>query len=109
MAELVKNYIGGQWVATGAAFDTTNPATEELIAPVAQAGVGEVDAAVKAAKAAYKEWRLVPAPRRDQDQCPRGPPRHGRPHPVVGLVSFASGKLPKINPMDICDVSSQTA
>jgi len=66
VAELVRNYIGGQWVETGAAFDTTNPATEELIAPVARAGAGEVDAAVKAAKAAYKEWRLMPAPRRGE-------------------------------------------
>lgn len=66
MVELVRNYIGGRWVETGAAFDTTNPATEELIAPVAKAGASEVDAAVKAAKAAYKEWRLMPAPRRGE-------------------------------------------
>ncbi len=66
MAELVRNYIGGQWVETGSAFDTTNPATEELIAPVSLAGAAEVDTAVKAAKAAYKEWRLMPAPRRGE-------------------------------------------
>ncbi len=66
MAELVRNYIGGHWVETGATFETRNPATEELIAHVAQASVSHVDAAVKAAKAAYKEWRLVPAPRRGE-------------------------------------------
>lgn len=66
VAELVRNYIGGQWVETGATFETRNPATEELIAPVAQASAREVDAAVKAAKAAYKDWRLVPAPRRGE-------------------------------------------
>ncbi len=66
MAELVRNYIGGQWVDTGATFDTFNPATEELIAPVAKSSASDVDAAVKAAKAAYKEWRLVPAPRRGE-------------------------------------------
>ena len=37
-----------------------------MIATVAQAGAGEVDAAVKAAKQAYKDWRLVPAPRRGE-------------------------------------------
>ncbi len=66
MAELVRNFIGGQWVATGSTFDTLNPATEGLIAPVAKAGAAEVNAAVKAAKAAYKDWRLVPAPRRGE-------------------------------------------
>ena len=66
MAELVRNYIGGRWVETGRTFETRNPATEELIAPVAQAGASEVDAAVKAAKQAYKDWRLVPAPRRGE-------------------------------------------
>jgi aldehyde dehydrogenase (NAD+) len=62
----VRNYIGGEWVETGDTFDTTNPATEAVIASVARADADTVDAAVKAAKAAYKEWRLVPAPRRGE-------------------------------------------
>jgi aldehyde dehydrogenase (NAD+) len=66
VAELVRNYIGGRWVETGATFDTINPATEDVIAPAAQASRSDVDAAVKAAKAAYKDWRLVPAPRRGE-------------------------------------------
>ncbi|MEO8397143.1 MAG: aldehyde dehydrogenase family protein, partial [Chloroflexota bacterium] len=66
MAELVRNYIGGRWTETGRTFETRNPATEALIATVAQAGTSEVDAAVKAAKQAYKDWRLVPAPRRGE-------------------------------------------
>jgi aldehyde dehydrogenase (NAD+) len=68
MEELVKNYVGGAWVEarSGATFETYNPATEELIAPVAMSSADDVDAAVKAAKAAYKEWRLVPAPRRGE-------------------------------------------
>ncbi len=66
MAELVRNYIGGRWVETGETFATYNPATEELIAPVAKASASDVDAAVRAAKEAYKQWRLVPAPRRGE-------------------------------------------
>ena len=66
MTELVRNYIGGKWLEGSTTFNTYNPATEELIAPVAQAGKAEVEAAVAAAKAAYKEWRLVPAPRRGE-------------------------------------------
>lgn len=66
MAELVRNYIGGQWVETASTFETVNPATEAVIASVAKASASDVDAAVQAAKAAYKEWRLVPAPRRGE-------------------------------------------
>ncbi len=68
MAELVKNYIGGEWVAarSGETFDSFNPATEELVAPAAKSGAADVDAAVKAAQAAYKTWRLTPAPRRGE-------------------------------------------
>jgi aldehyde dehydrogenase (NAD+) len=66
VAELVRNYIGGQWVETASTFETVNPATEAVIASVAKASASDVDAAVQAAKAAYKEWRLVPAPRRGE-------------------------------------------
>ncbi len=66
MTDLVRNYIGGQWLETGETFVTSNPATEGVIASVAKADATTVDAAVRAAKAAYKEWRLVPAPRRGE-------------------------------------------
>ena len=68
MPELVRNFIGGSWVAarSGATFETRNPATEEVIALVAQSGAEDVADAVSAAKAAFREWRLVPAPRRGE-------------------------------------------
>ena len=66
MSELVRHYIGGQWVESGETFESRNPATEELIAPIAKATVEQVDAAVQAAKAAYRGWRLTPAPRRGE-------------------------------------------
>jgi alpha-ketoglutaric semialdehyde dehydrogenase len=68
MVELVRNYIGGHWVAadSGEVFETYNPATEELIAPVSKSSVKDVNAAVQAAKSAYKNWRLTPAPRRGE-------------------------------------------
>ncbi len=68
MAELVKNYIGGEWLAarTGETFQSINPATEEVVADVARSGADDVNAAVQAAKAAYKNWRLTPAPRRGE-------------------------------------------
>jgi acyl-CoA reductase-like NAD-dependent aldehyde dehydrogenase len=68
MVELVKNYIGGKWVGadSGETFETYNPATEEVIAPVSKSATKDVNAAVQAAKAAYKNWRLTPAPRRGE-------------------------------------------
>jgi aldehyde dehydrogenase (NAD+) len=51
--------IGGRWVepASGKSFKTINPATEEVLAEVAEAGEEDVESAVRAARAAYtKVW-----------------------------------------------------
>ena len=50
--ERKKLLIGGEWVdgAGGATFPVINPATEEIVAEVAAAGRGEIDAAVNAAR-----------------------------------------------------------
>ncbi|MBK9122852.1 MAG: aldehyde dehydrogenase family protein [Chloroflexi bacterium] len=68
MTNLVKNYIGGRWVEgrSGQTFETSNPATLELIAPVVRSGAEDVADAVAAAKSAYQAWRLTPAPRRGE-------------------------------------------
>jgi acyl-CoA reductase-like NAD-dependent aldehyde dehydrogenase len=68
LVDLVRNYIGGEWVEarSGKTFGTYDPATEELIAPAAKSNAEDVDAAVRAAKEAYKSWRLTPAPRRGE-------------------------------------------
>ncbi|HSK35658.1 MAG TPA: aldehyde dehydrogenase family protein, partial [Actinomycetota bacterium] len=51
--------IGGRWVepVSGKRFKTINPATEEVLAEVAEAGEEDVEAAVKTARGAYtKVW-----------------------------------------------------
>ncbi len=56
-------FIDGQFqpAADGRSFPTVNPATEEPLALVAEAGAGDVEAAVKAARRAYKQvWRRMP-------------------------------------------------
>jgi aldehyde dehydrogenase (NAD+) len=54
------HYIDGAFVgAAGETFETRNPATGELLATVAQSGVAEVDAAVKAARAALPGWQAL--------------------------------------------------
>ena len=63
-----KNFIGGEWVdaASGATFETKSPATGEVLGTFPKSAAADVDRAVAAAKAAYEEWRLVPAPRRGE-------------------------------------------
>ncbi|HEY2460498.1 MAG TPA: aldehyde dehydrogenase family protein [Candidatus Acidoferrum sp.] len=62
-----KNFINGQWVEPrgGQAYENRNPAnTDELVGMFVSSTKDDVDAAVDAAKTAYKSWRLVPAPKR---------------------------------------------
>jgi len=63
-----RNYIGGEWVdaAGGETFESHGPATGELIGTFPKSGPEDVDRAVEAAKAAFEEWRLVPAPKRGE-------------------------------------------
>ncbi|MGH3411529.1 MAG: aldehyde dehydrogenase family protein, partial [Marmoricola sp.] len=51
-------FVGGEFVesADGAGFKTVNPATEEVLAEVAEAGAADVDAAVGAARRAFRSW-----------------------------------------------------
>ncbi|MET0738399.1 MAG: aldehyde dehydrogenase family protein [Acidimicrobiales bacterium] len=56
-------FIGGAWVEprSGAHFPTINPATEEELATVAEAGAEDVDLAVTAARQAWEAgWRDLP-------------------------------------------------
>jgi acyl-CoA reductase-like NAD-dependent aldehyde dehydrogenase len=63
-----KNYIGGEWVdaAAGETFESVSPATGDAIGIFPQSSAEDVDRAVEAAKAAFEDWRLVPAPKRGE-------------------------------------------
>jgi aldehyde dehydrogenase (NAD+) len=63
-----QNYIDGDWVdaASGETFESTSPADGGTIGAFPKSGPEDVDRAVAAAKAAYEEWRLVPAPKRGE-------------------------------------------
>ncbi len=60
--------IGNEWRSTAKRYRLTNPATEEPLAEVAEAGEAEIDAAVRTARACLdsKEWRELPARKRGQ-------------------------------------------
>ncbi len=58
----LKLYINGQWVNTASKkyFETTNPASGEVIAEAPVASRDEVEQAIAAAQEAFKKWRNVP-------------------------------------------------
>jgi aldehyde dehydrogenase (NAD+) len=63
-----QNLVGGEWVdaASGETFESTSPADGETLGVFPRSGPEDVDRAVEAAKAAFEEWRLVPAPKRGE-------------------------------------------
>jgi aldehyde dehydrogenase (NAD+) len=54
-------FIGGVWQAPAAGeyFDTVDPSNGEKLASIAQGGAADVDAAVRAARAASGKWRAL--------------------------------------------------
>jgi len=67
MSEPCQNLIDGRWVParSGKTVENRNPAdTDQVIGAFPDSDASDVDAAVAAARRAYEEWRLVPAPRR---------------------------------------------
>jgi aldehyde dehydrogenase (NAD+) len=61
-----RNYVGGAWVdaAGGETFESIVPATGDAIGEFPRSTAEDVDRAVAAAKEAYDDWRLTPAPKR---------------------------------------------
>ncbi|MGZ4336841.1 MAG: aldehyde dehydrogenase family protein [Gaiellaceae bacterium] len=66
--ETFDNVVGGERVgaASGETFESVCPATGEVLGAFPRSGADDVARAVEAAKAAYAEWRLVPAPERGE-------------------------------------------
>jgi betaine-aldehyde dehydrogenase len=55
-------YYGGKWhdPKSGRSIDQINPGTGDSLGKAADCGAEDIDAAVKAAKTAFKDWRRVP-------------------------------------------------
>jgi 5-carboxymethyl-2-hydroxymuconic-semialdehyde dehydrogenase len=60
----IQHLINGKPVESRDYFETTNPATQQVLAEVASGGTAEVNAAVAAAKAAFPKWAALPATQR---------------------------------------------
>lgn len=69
MSERFQNYIGGSWTnsASGDGFENTNPARRsDVIGYFPRSDAEDVEAAVEAARAAFKTWSRTPAPARGE-------------------------------------------
>ena len=67
MTKKFQNCIAGRWVdaQSGKTFENRNPADwSEVIGTFPKSGREDVGEAVRAARAAFESWRLVPAPKR---------------------------------------------
>ncbi|MDQ3695204.1 MAG: CoA-acylating methylmalonate-semialdehyde dehydrogenase [Chloroflexota bacterium] len=60
--ETLRNYVGGRWVAAEATAtaEVRNPATDTALARVPLSSAADVDTAVRAAAAAFPDWRATP-------------------------------------------------
>ncbi|HTM76846.1 MAG TPA: aldehyde dehydrogenase family protein, partial [Devosia sp.] len=53
------HFIGGVWTKPGKSFSSDNPATGKALAQVSDGTAEDVDAAVKAARAAFPGWSAL--------------------------------------------------
>ncbi|HKA66670.1 MAG TPA: CoA-acylating methylmalonate-semialdehyde dehydrogenase [Solirubrobacterales bacterium] len=88
------NYVGGEWRQVGEveALADVDPATGKTVAMVPLSGAAEVDAAVRAARAAQPGWREVPPQRRARAVLALREELRRRREELTVLVSADMGK-----------------
>ena len=67
MPQKFQNFVNGKWgeAKSGKTFENRNPANwNDVVGVFPKSGKEDVDDAVRAARAAFEKWRLVPAPAR---------------------------------------------
>ena len=97
------------WNTTGALIDSYSPVDGKLIASVKSANASDYDRVIKAAQAAFLEWRQIPAPKRGEVVRQLAERIRFYKEPLGKLVSYEMGKslqegLGEVQEMiDICD------
>lgn len=113
--------IGGDWVpaASGLTIDVVNPATGEVLAAVPRGAAEDVDAAVRAAEAAFPAWRDTNATARaallfrwaalieehlaelDSLESQEVGRPHWGPPPMAGQLRFTAGQADKVQGLSL--------
>ena len=101
---------GTEWFDTkGESIDSYSPADGQLIASVKQATAEDYEKIILKAEAAFKSWRMIPAPKRGEIVRQMGDQLRKYKDPLGKLVSYEMGKiyqegLGEVQEMiDICD------
>jgi len=98
MAELYKNFINGKWIEakSGKTFENRNPADRrDLIGLFPASRPEDVEEAVSAARNAFGEWRLVPAPKRGEILYRVGELLRQRKEEIARIMTREMGKILK--------------
>jgi aldehyde dehydrogenase (NAD+) len=103
----------GMWAATEGrdVISSVNPTTGEEIAKVAQASAEDYENVMAVATEAFKEWRMIPAPKRGLFVRDLGDALRAKKDPLGKLVTLEMGKIVhegwgEVQEMiDICDFS----
>jgi succinate-semialdehyde dehydrogenase/glutarate-semialdehyde dehydrogenase len=90
--ETKKNYLNGQWVGGGEAFDVVNPATGEVFARVSSVSREQVHRAIDDAQAAFEGWRSLPAKARGDYLLAIADQLSKRADDVARLMTMENGK-----------------
>ena len=95
-AEVIRRlFVAGEWVdaaASGATFDVTNPATNEPIATLPDAGRDEMRRAVDAAAAVQEGWAATTASYRAGIMREAARLMHGRKEHLATVMTLEQGK-----------------
>ena len=101
---------GTEWLDTkGEIIESYSPADGQLIGSIRQATTDDYETIIKKAESAFKNWRMIPAPKRGEVVRQIGDQLRKYKEPLGKLVSYEMGKiyqegLGEVQEMiDICD------
>ena len=100
---------GGEYFASGQIIESVSPADGKLIAKVKLSGMSDYETVIAKAQEAFKEFRLIPAPKRGEIVRQLGEKLRLYKNDLGKLVSYEMGKslqegLGEVQEMiDICD------
>ena len=86
-------YAGGWIEPSGDEINSINPATEEPIAAVKQASLDDYERVVASAEDTFKEWRMLPAPKRGEYVRLLADALRRYKEPLGALVALEMGKI----------------
>ena len=87
-------YINGQWCEadSGATLDVINPATEEVVCPVASCGAAETHRAIEAAARAFEPWSALTPYEREEPLRKTGQIIRQRVDEIATALTLENGK-----------------